>query len=265
MQISTRNLLLEFLADDEAARVRPHLYPVTLNRDADLYPAGDEIQDVYFPETCVISQLHLFEDGGVAETSVTGREGVVGLPAVFDPLARASWIKVTVGGTAWRMSVDRLRQEFSRGGGLQRRLLAHATHVMRQLEQKAVCNGHHKVEARLCSWLLMMHDRVGNDRLPFTHEQIANRLDTRRPGVTVIAKRLRTTGGIAYRRGAIVIRDRRSLEAGACECYRILNRSKSPANLLDPRLPSGFATRTVTATATEPTLGHHALSGKRSA
>lgn len=55
-----------------------------------------------------------------------------------------------------------------------------------------------------------------------TQEFISNMLGGRRQGVTVAAGRLQDAGLIHYSRGNIKILDRRGLEAGACECYRVV-------------------------------------------
>ena len=101
-------------------------------------------------------------------------------------------------------------------------LLAYAGARMAQLSRRAACSGSHKVRERLCCWLLMLHDRVGEDRLALTHELISTHLGARRAGVTEIAIGLRDRGIVGYRRGLVSILDRARLEAAACECYQSL-------------------------------------------
>ena len=55
-----------------------------------------------------------------------------------------------------------------------------------------------------------------------TQEFISNMLGGRRESVTVAAGRLQDAGLIYYARGHIRILDRKGLETGACECYRIV-------------------------------------------
>jgi CRP-like cAMP-binding protein len=93
------------------------------------------------------------------------------------------------------------------------------------LARRAVCNGNHHVEARLCAWLLMVHDRAGDQPLALTHERISRHLGTRRAGVTGAATALRDRGVINYTRGHILILDRAALEASACECYPAVRES----------------------------------------
>src|SRR3954464_3062204 len=106
------------------------------------------------------------------------------------------------------MSAEVLRQEFARGGAMQRLLLAYAGARIAHLSQRAVCNGRHTVGERLSSWLLMIHDRVGDDQLPLTHEQIARHLGTRRASISEAVTALRDGEIISCNRGQIHITNR---------------------------------------------------------
>ena len=52
-----------------------------------------------------------------------------------------------------------------------------------------------------------------------THEFLAYMLGVRRVGITAAAGTLQRAGLIEYRRGELVVTDRRGLEAAACGCY----------------------------------------------
>lgn len=75
---------------------------------------------------------------------------------------------------------------------------------------------------RLCCWLLMVHDRVGDSNLNLTQEMIASRVGARRAGITVAAGLLQEMNAIEYRRGRLHILDRGLLEKVVCECYSIM-------------------------------------------
>ena len=224
------NKILTGIPGADFARLLPHLEPVELACDDNLYFLGDPAEFVYFPESAVVSHLHILSDGGTIEADMVGREGLTGLSAVFNSTPPDRWTKVTIGGSALRVRADVMRQEFSLCGGLQQVLLAYASERLAQVAQRAVCNGLHSVEQRLCSWLLMIHDRSGDTRLPLTHERIARHLGTRRAGITELATELRGRGHISYSRGLIRIVDRKGLEACACECYRVQSRQSARLN-----------------------------------
>lgn len=225
------NKLLTALPGDDFARLLPYLEPVSLSCGEDLYEFEEAIEDVYFPESAVISYLYTWEDGSTAEAALIGKEGLTGLSAIFDSPAPACCTQAIIPGTALRMSAEILRQEFARGQAMQRLLLSHAGIRIAQLSQRAACNGRHTVIERLCSWLLMLHDRVGDDQLPLTHEQIARHLGARRAGITEATTTLRDNQLVSCSRGQIRIIDRQGLEMAACECYRALSQHNLTAML----------------------------------
>jgi CRP-like cAMP-binding protein len=213
------NRLLSALPAEEFARLFPSLEPVSLAAGEVLYKLDEEMRFAYFPETAVVSHLYIMSEGAMTESDMVGREGMTGLSAVFNVPPPAYISEVALAGSALRARVDVLRQEFARGGALQQVLFKYAAARIALLSRRAVCNGNHHVEERLCTWLLMMHDRAGDNPLTLTHERISRHLGTRRAGVTSAATMLRDRGAIDYTRGRISITDREALEAAACECY----------------------------------------------
>lgn len=115
-----------------------------------------------------------------------------------------------------------MRQEFARGGALQRNLLAYIQALMAQMTQTIVCNRHHTVSQQLCRWLLLTLNRVPNNDLHITQDTIANMLGVRRSGITEAAARLQRAGAIEYSRGHIHVSSRVALKDHACECYGII-------------------------------------------
>jgi 5-methylphenazine-1-carboxylate 1-monooxygenase len=68
----------------------------------------------------------------------------------------------------------------------------------------------------------------GSDEVLLTQEFLAQMLGARRTTVTLLAQRMQAKGLIRYRRGHIVILDRKGLEACACECYQVMHDEKLP-------------------------------------
>jgi CRP-like cAMP-binding protein len=216
------NKLLADLPGEDFARLLPYLVPVSLSSGEDLNELGEGAHFAYFPETAVISHLHILGDGDMTESEMIGREGMVGLSAILNLSQPGYLTQATVPGSALRVKTEFLKLEFARGGALQRLLLGYVGERLAQLSQRAICNGRHGLKERLCSWLLMVHDRADEDQLPLTHEQIANHLGVRRAGVTEAITGLRHSRIMGSSRGQVHILDREALEAVACECYRML-------------------------------------------
>jgi CRP-like cAMP-binding protein len=213
------NRLLGLLNVNDFVRLRPHLEPVTLSLGESLYQPQDHIRHIYFPETAVISDLQMLEDGRTVEIAMTGKEGVVGLSSVFNSQTAANWTEVVVPGTALKLNAQLLKQEFGLNNSLQNSLFSYVNSYIEQISQKVICNNYHQLKERFCSWLLMLQNRNGGNRFFLTHEQIARFLGVHRPGISHITLNLRDKGIIDYRRGQITILKPRELENLTCSCF----------------------------------------------
>jgi CRP-like cAMP-binding protein len=217
--IAAVNELVREMPTAMVKKLGPFARRVLFNGDEYIYRPDDEIDWVYFPETAVFSELEILEDGRTIEVSMTGREGSIGLSAVYHSATAGSWIQACAPGTAIRVMAEPLG-----------RFTKHNDHVMsafhrfmdshvRQISHKAACGAHHSVRERFSTWLLMLQDRCHHSRLKLTQEQCARALGVYRPSVTCIAQDLRKEGSIDYVRGYIIIRDRENLRKQCCECY----------------------------------------------
>lgn len=216
------NHILTGLPGPDFARLLPCLEPISLTSGQDLFKFGEALDYIYFPETAVVSHMYFLEDGSTVGAALIGNEGVLGLSAILDARAASYWTHVTVGGSATRVRPRTINEEFNRGGAMQKLLLKYTRVRMAQLSQSAVCNGRHSMKQRLCTWLLMVHDRAGDQRLSLTHEKISHYLGARRAGVTTTCSELRDKGAILYTRGRVRIVDAAVLQNEACDCYRTL-------------------------------------------
>ena len=214
-----RNRILCGLPPQDRARLLAALQPAHFTLGDVLYESGARQEYIYFLTTCVVSSLYETEDGATAEMGLVGNDGVVGMPLFLGGETSPSKAVVVVAGSAFKMKVKTLRDEFAAGGALQWMLLRYTQAFITQVSQAAVCNRLHAVEQRLCRWLLMCRDRVQTDELQMTQEFISNVLGGRRETVTVAAGRLQDAGLIRYSRGHITILNRRAMEATVCECY----------------------------------------------
>lgn len=222
---SVNNQILAALTDYDFARLQPHLESVALAYGEELCASGESDRYVYFPETAVISHLYNLADGNSIEVAMVGSEGASGLCALLGRQPSAHSAQVIIEGHALRIKTEILKREFAAGAKIQPLLLDYVNAHITQISQRTVCESFHVIEKRLCSWLLMLQDRVKKNQLAMTQEQISIFLGVNRPSVTVVAKALRDKGLINYMRGKVQILDRRGLEFSACECYSTVQKS----------------------------------------
>ena len=217
-----KNQVLMALGNKDLARLMPHLEFISFCAGEEIYQPNEVMRYVYFPEDLVASQLQGLSDGKTGEVAMIGSEGIVGLCAIFGFQRQAQWTQITVGGNAWRIKTELVKREFNQSASLQRSLLNFVTILLTQISQRSICNVHHLIEERLCTWLLMLADRSRNSHLMLTQDQIANYLGANRPSISHIAQNLREQGKISYLRGQLQVIDKEGLQESACECYAVI-------------------------------------------
>jgi CRP-like cAMP-binding protein len=222
LQSLAASKLLSTLPRAEQERLLPDSQLVTLPLRETVYEINGSIDHMYFPASCIVALVYTMESGMTAQMGLIGREGAVGLPLLMGGGTVPNAAVVQLAGKAIRIRARALREEFERGGALQRALLRYTQALITQISQTAVCNRLHSVEQRLCRWLLLCHDRAESSELRMTQEAIAEMLGGRRQSVTVAAGRLQDAGLIHYSRGHINILNRPGLEASTCECSRVV-------------------------------------------
>ena len=217
-----QNAILASLTAPEYEHLHPYLETVDLAAGQNLYNCGDKIRYVYFPLNAVFWLFTTMENGATIETGIVGSEGVLGISSVLGASNSTCQALTLTKNKAVRIRSEFLKKEFDLGGSLHNLMLRYFHALYVQVSQTAACNRHHKMEGRLCRWLLMMHDRNKSNDLKVTQEFIAEMLGTRRPYVTTAAGILQREGIIKCGRGHIRILDRKSLENCCCECYGIM-------------------------------------------
>ena len=217
-----KNEILAALSRDELGRLASHLESFGLPSGLVLYEIGEQVHHVYFPNNALISLVTQMSDGKIVEVGLIGNDGMSGLTALMSEGTSPDRAIVQLPNGSTRVELSVIKEEFRRGGQLQKSLLAYARRLMRQVSQTAACNASHTTEERLSRWLLMCQDRINGSELKLTQEFIAEMLGTRRATVSLAAMVLQTDGLIQYSRGHIKILDRAGLEAFTCECYQAI-------------------------------------------
>ena len=218
-----RNAILSQLPDEEYAALAKHLLAVDLPLNKRLSEPNQPIEYVYFLNSGLISTDAMTKTGESVEVGVIGREGFSGMPALLDQPQMSHSVIMQGVGDGFRIRSSIVREEFLKGGMLQRLVHSFAYLQMVQMTQSVLCNRLHQVEARLARWLLTSADRMESESLNLTHEFLAQMLGVQRSTVTVAAGDLQRGGLIGYSRGKIDILDRKKLTGLACECYGIVS------------------------------------------
>jgi PAS domain S-box-containing protein len=215
------------LSREILARLEPALQEVSAVQGAVLFERGEPIDQVYFPQSGMISLLVVTNNGDLIETSAVGREGAVGLHRGLGERRSFNRATVQIPGRFSIIAGDAF-EKISLGSTVIREMIVLYTEMLWvEVQQLAVCNTIHPASARLCRWLLESGDRVDGE-LPLTQDLLAQMLGVRRTTVTLLAQELQNRDIIQYIRGKITILDRKALEDRACDCYHVIRNENPP-------------------------------------
>ena len=215
----TGNLLIDAFPQPERELFLSSAKIASFEADEPIYEIEDFIQTIYFPINSVVSDCSLMEDGSSAEITLTGREGVVGIPAIFGDQTARHCASILIAGDAFKIETAVIRDQVLKSENVRTSLFHFYHQLLRQISQRAVCNGRHTLLQRFCNWLLLVSERAGNDEVAVTHETIARKLGARRAGVTNVAGLMQELKAISYTRGIIYIHNLEILKSQACECF----------------------------------------------
>jgi CRP-like cAMP-binding protein len=217
-----RNRLLLALPSSNLKRLIPELEHIACQRGQVLMDADSSLDDVFFPDSGVVSAVAVYSDGSIIEMATIGREGCTGTQAFFGAKISSVRLLVQIPGSAAKMS----RAAFTRAMGsmpaFQSLVCAYVQAFMEQILVSVACNGAHNLKQRLARWLLMMRDRGDEDALPITQDLLAEMLGVQRPTITNTAQELEGAGLIARGRQQVTILDRQGLIKESCECYQLV-------------------------------------------
>jgi CRP-like cAMP-binding protein len=216
------NRLLAALPRDHFDRLLPHLSTISLAQGIVLFESGDEVDQIYFPHSGMLSLLAVLRDGKAIETATVGREGVVGAMAGLGLYKSLVRVVVQMPLACSKIAATHFRTAATASDPIRNLCIRYNEVLLSQARVTAACNALHPIEARFCRWLLQSADRSASDTVALTQEFLAEMLGVRRTSVTEVASKVQNAGVITYSRGVIKILDRPALMRMSCECYQTL-------------------------------------------
>jgi CRP-like cAMP-binding protein len=217
------NKLLAALPYADFKSLEDHLTIVAMAQGVVLFEADDDVEQIFFPLSGMISLLVVLKNGNAVETATVGREGVVGAMAGLG-FHRSRVRTVTqLAGVVARMPAVQMRKAASVNAAITNLCIGYNDVLLDHARVTAACNLSHTIEARFSRWLLQSRDRAESDTVPLTQEFLSEMLGVRRSSVTEVAIKMQDAGAISYSRGLIKIVDLRKLKEISCECYETLH------------------------------------------
>jgi CRP-like cAMP-binding protein len=217
-----RNRLLLALPSRNFKRLLPELEHIRCQRAQILMDADSSLDNVFFPDSGVISVVAVYADGSVIEMATIGREGCSGAQAILGAKRSSVQLLVQIPGSAAKMSRAVFTRSMQSMPSFRSLMDAYVQAFLERVMVSVACNGAHSLKQRLARWLLMMRDRTDSDALPITQDLLAEMLGVQRPSITNAARELERACLIERGRRQVTILDRPSLTAASCECYQLV-------------------------------------------
>lgn len=203
-QISN-NYILDSLPSAERALLANQLEDVELHQGEVLHGIREQITEVYFPTAGLLSWVNSTPQGEEIEMGVTGNEGMAGIPLFLNEGGAPWQVQVQIKGRALKLRAEAFVGILNQAPVLQERVAAFTYLKIVQLSQSVLCNRFHRVEARLCRWLLAAQDCIETPELRLTQEILAQMIGAGRPAVSLVTSGLHSAGLIRATRGKITL------------------------------------------------------------
>jgi CRP-like cAMP-binding protein len=212
-----KNELFARLSLADFHQVERHIRTIELQQGSVLADTHQPIQSVYFPHSGIISCVVETKNGDTIETGMIGKDGVFGAAQAFDHKISLNKAVIQVPGHASILDANKVREIGETIPLFRALLIDYDQFFLGQVQQSVACNALHYVEARMCRWLLRMHNLAGSD-LPLTQDFMAQMMGVQRTSVNGVATTLQKEGLISYVRGHVHIVDIEAVRRRSCEC-----------------------------------------------
>lgn len=225
------NRLLAAMPAEAIRLLSADLKEKTFKQGAVLQEAGEPIEQIYFPQSGMISLVVVTQDGGAIEAATVGREGSVGIHSGLGHRLAFTRAVAQISSKCSYLPAERFRKAVENSDVIRNTIGRYTELMLAEAQQVAACNAKHNAEARLCRWLLQTRDRIESDIVPLTQEFLSEMLGVRRTTVTLVARALQEAGLIKYRRGIIHLENVEQLREYSCECYAVIDQKNLPVRI----------------------------------
>ena len=160
------NKLLAALPRDDLDLLQGHFTIESSTQNTSLFNVDDEVEQVTFPLSGMVSLLVVLKNGDAIETATVGREGVVGAMAGLGLHKSHVRAVIQLAGVVARVPAPQFRKIAAASKAISALCISYNETLLAQARITAACNISHHVEARFCRWLLQSRDRAESDTVP---------------------------------------------------------------------------------------------------
>lgn len=212
--------ILALLHPMDAATLRASGERVWLKGGATIARVGEPLDMVWFPEDAIISVAERHGAHRHADIGLIGGEGLVGWQTLLGEATVSLRCMVELGGGhGLAVPAATLEALCATRPQVRQTLLVFVASFTAQVGRTFASALHSRPDVRLARWLLLFHDRHGDDELSITHQRLADLLGVRRATITDSLHQLEGERLLRSTRGRVTMRDRDGLIQLAGSAY----------------------------------------------
>lgn len=225
-QATTTNRVLNSLPSSEQERLLPLFERVAIAPKQILHHRNLPMEHVYFIESGLISVMAKIGDRHWVEVWLVGSDGTTATSVALGDDTSPHRRVAQIGGSALRIATPAFRRLFQSNARLRESVLKSIRLTLLQTSQSGACNAQHSVMQRLARWLLLARDALGSGRVPLPQQMLSRLIGVRRATISDCLAEMERRELVRSSRCLVEIADAASLEAVACDCYRILKNER---------------------------------------
>ncbi len=168
--VAAENHLLGLLDAAALALLKPHMRTISVEHGELLHGSSSEIESGYFPRSCIVSVLASTDQGATAETSIVGREGMIGSSTIHGITTSFADSIVQVAGDAVRIPAAEIHRAGLASESFRKVVAMFDLSLLAQSQQSTACQALHQVENRAARWLMQCRKRLGSNDIRLTQE-----------------------------------------------------------------------------------------------
>jgi len=218
-EIALQNRLLSVLKAQDLDLLLPSFTVHECPAGKILQESGTDVRYAWFPLSAAAASFVVAADANrLVDAALIGREGAVGGLVSAGRLPAYARAHVQFGGYFLRLPLATMAQARQQSPSIANWISRYADCLVAQLFQSAACNASHTIAQRLSRWLLATRDRIGQDEIIVTQEQLGEMLGVGRSFINRSLRQLSQKGILGSRRRRVLILDLEMLRATACDC-----------------------------------------------
>src|SRR5437660_9883356 len=117
-----------------------------------LHHSSSEIEFAFFPRSCIISVLATTDQGATAETSIVGREGMIGSSTIHGITTSFADSIVQVAGEAVRIPAAEVHRAGRESESFRKTVALFDLSLLAQSQQSTACQALQQVRTRAARW-----------------------------------------------------------------------------------------------------------------